>query len=105
MLDKSQSPSAYQELQKLLDKLKKNLSNGINYPEQITEIDQILPLLLNSTTEEQVSLVTEIHRELRLLKTELLFLSALKNSAKQTSKIQAIQERLTKISGFTELLS
>lgn len=105
MLDKSQSLIAYQQLQELLEKLKKNLNNGINYQQQLVEIDSISQLLLNSSQEEQISLITEIHRELRLLKTDLIFLQSIKNLDKQTIKKQAIQERLTRISSFTQLLS
>ena len=76
MLNKSQSLRVYQELQENLDKLKKNLSNGDNNLEKISEIDAFSQLLLNFSTDEQIAIATEIHRELRLLKTDLIFLKA-----------------------------
>lgn len=104
MLNKSQSLRVYQELQESLDKLKKNLSNGDNNLEQISEIDAFSRLLLNFSTDEQIAIATEIHRELRLLKTDLIFLNTIKNPDKQTTRRQTIQNRLTRISSFCGLL-
>ena len=104
MLNKSQSLRVYQELQENLDKLKKNLSNGDNNQEQIVEIDAFSQLLLNFSTDEQIAIATEIHRELRLLKTDLIFLNTIKNPDKQATRRQTIQNRLTRISSFCGLL-
>jgi len=96
--------TVYLQLQEHLDKLKKNLSNGDNNQEDIVEIDALSELLLNCSTNEQIAIATEIHRELRLLKTDLIFLNTIKNPDKQTTRRETIQNRLKRISEFCGLL-
>jgi len=103
MLDKSHS-SVYQYVQDFLDKLKKSLSNGENYQQIITELDTISALLLTITSEEKTAIVRETHRELRLLKTDLLFLLAAKTPDSQMKRLETIQQRLTRINDFSKLL-
>ena len=96
--------TVYLQLQEHLDKLKKNLSNGDNNQEYLAGIDALSELLLNFSKDEQIAIATEIHRELRLLKTDLIFLNTIKNPDKQTTRRETIQNRLKRISEFCGLL-
>lgn len=50
------------------------------------------------------SLTTELHRELKLCKTDFLFLKAAKNPTTQAQRLTTLNERISKMIAFTELL-
>lgn len=112
MLDRSHS-SVYQDLDQLLDKLKESLSNQTSsFPHILSSID-VQAQHLQTLTPEKInpemvsrwrSLVTETYRELKLLKTDLLFWQAARHSDKQASRRASIQERLEKLQQFQQLL-
>lgn len=69
---------------------------------------RILPLPtaeLSPTREAQLrSVQTEIHRVLRLILTDILFLGAAKTPTVQSQKLQALNDRLTSILSYCQQL-
>lgn len=50
------------------------------------------------------SLQTEIKRELNLLSTDMLFLSAARQKATQVQRIKSIRDRLAKLIGYCQIM-
>ncbi|ELR98000.1 heterocyst frequency control protein PatD [Gloeocapsa sp. PCC 73106] len=93
----------YQQLHQGLVKLKKSLNL-----EDLEQMKVQFEFLLHESDEDlesrERSLITELHRELRLAKTDLLFLGAAKNPTTQATRRAILQERLSKMISFTSLL-
>jgi hypothetical protein len=103
--------SVYQHLQDFLAKLKESLRNG-NLVRQDQEIDGLCSELLNLSDQEidqemvgkWRSLITELHRDLRLLKTHLLFLSTSKTPSHQAKNLKTVENELIRLNQGCESL-
>jgi hypothetical protein len=108
---------AYAELQEKLESLSDRLDQ---FPEDVASLfevgqevqsyfqSKILPLPTAELSPQQEihlrSLQTEIHRTLRLILTDLLFLKTAKTLAIQTQKRQILRDRLALALGYCQQL-
>ena len=103
--------SVYQHLQDFLAKLKESLRNG-DLVRQDEEIDSLCSKLLGLSDrdiDKEIvgkwrSLITEIHRDLRLLKTHLLFVSTSKTPSLQAKNFKTVENELIRLNQGCEAL-
>lgn len=114
MLSKQHS-QAYQEFLLLLQKLQNNfesdtgeidiLSLQKQFPTLQTFFQQQITVLTGQELDPAIatrwqSLQTEMHRELRLLNTDILFLASARQAETRSQRLTAVRDRLQRIIGY-----
>lgn len=76
-------------------------------PLSTTEIDRLIrriPPTFSELTPTACAIAVEIHKQLHLLKTDVLFWQAARQPATQTQRYRQIQQRLGILQGYVEQL-
>lgn len=99
----------YEEWLQTLERLKNRVERGVNLSEEFTGVQQLYQEKIVTLSHEGIdlaiapryqSLQTEIHRTLRLLQTDFLFLNAARQSATVRERQRSCLQQIERLIGY-----